>query len=152
MSLSFVDAGSIPFKVVLVGESGVGKSSIVQRFVHDKFTGANQATIGAAYESKIHEGVEFKLWDTSGMERFRSLTANYYHGANAVIAVYDITDRRSFDALSDSWIAEITKYTEGKDVLLVILGNKTDMEDVTRQVSTESGEAFAGRVGAFSFF
>ncbi|KAK1926692.1 putative ras-related protein rab-18 [Papiliotrema laurentii] len=138
------------FKLLLIGNSSVGKSSLLLRFTDDDFLSEEEttATIGVDFRSKSVEvgGKRYKLsiWDTAGQERFRTLTSSYYRGAQAVILVYDVSSRSTFDELL-KWFKEIDTYC-GEGVVKVVVGNKMDKE-FSRQVSTEEGRAFAERMG-----
>eukprot|EP01083_Nonionella_stella_P172877 594594_1 len=100
-------------KVVMVGDSGVGKSSLLKRFANRDFTGDYISTIGVDFEIKTLEidgkTVKLQIWDTAGQERFRTITSSYYRGAHGIIIVYDITDKESFDNVRQ-WLFEIDRY------------------------------------------
>ena len=101
-------------KVKTVGDSNVGKSSIVVRFVDDTFSGQMAPTIGVEYKSKIFEvygkRVKATIWDTAGAERYRTITSNYYRGSHAIIFVYDVTERKSFENVETFWLKEVKVY------------------------------------------
>ncbi|KAI8926451.1 ras family-domain-containing protein [Entophlyctis helioformis] len=142
------------FKLLLIGDSGTGKSSILLQFTSAQWLSPDQesgATIGVDFKVKMLE-VDSKLykltiWDTAGQERFRTLTSSYYRGAQGVILVYDVSNRSSFDNLQ-TWINELETYSSSKDVVKMIVGNKSD-KDVSggREVPRKEGEAFAKRMG-----
>ncbi|KAJ3126517.1 hypothetical protein HK098_007417 [Nowakowskiella sp. JEL0407] len=147
-------ANSIPvatLKLLLIGDSGTGKSSILLRFIDDTWLHPDDvsATIGVDFKVKIMDvdNSKYKLtiWDTAGQERFRTLTSSYYRGAQGVILVYDVSNRESFDHLQQ-WITELETYASSKDVVMIIVGNKTDKE-TQRTVSRKEGEAYAKRMG-----
>ncbi len=123
---------SLPqIKVVLLGESGVGKTCIVQRFAHDKFNEESTATLGAMFISKVLDlpelgvTIKYQIWDTAGQEKYRSLAAMYYQDAAAAILVYDITKKESFDGIT-YWMSELkTKAPEG--IKVAIAANKSDL-------------------------
>eukprot|EP01138_Halocafeteria_seosinensis_P001305 gb/GECG01001340.1/.p1 GENE.gb/GECG01001340.1/~~gb/GECG01001340.1/.p1 ORF type:complete len:203 (+),score=35.40 gb/GECG01001340.1/:1-609(+) len=139
-------------KVVLVGDTGVGKTSIVTNFVTGQFDKFAEPTIGAAYHSKIMKTpqgeVKFQIWDTAGQEKYHSLIPMYYRGAYAAIIVYDVCRKSSFDMLGH-WHEELTK-TASSDVKIVIAGNKADNNE-NRQVDREVGERFAQDIEADFF-
>eukprot|EP00483_Globobulimina_turgida_P007043 UN07057 len=110
------------FKLVLIGDSGVGKSNIMLRFTNDLYDEFFTATVGIDYASKMLQIV----WDTAGQERFRSLTASYYKGAHAVLIVYDITNRESFENVSQ-WLDELRSFAQAS-VLIFVVGTKIDLE------------------------
>jgi len=137
------------FKILLVGESGVGKSSLLLRYTEDTFEDL-PPTIGVDFQTKkVTVGgfrVKLTLWDTAGQERFRTLTSAYYRGAHGVLFVYDVTRRESFDSLKDEWVVELTRYSTYEDVVKVVVGNKIDLEP--RRVSREEGQLLARDIGA----
>ena len=106
------------FKVVLVGESGVGKTCIITRFIKNEFIYDEIPTIFASYSEKIlelknyDEQIRFHLWDTAGQEKYRSIANIFYKDSNAAILVYDITNRKSFEEIKDYWYDEVKKYTK----------------------------------------
>ncbi|KAJ9595833.1 hypothetical protein L9F63_012988, partial [Diploptera punctata] len=133
------------FKVVLVGNAGVGKTCLVRRFTQGLFPPGQGATIGVDFMIKTveidNEKIKLQIWDTAGQERFRSITQSYYRSAHALILVYDISCQPTFDCLPD-WLREIEEYASSK-VLRVLVGNKIDRED--REIPTHVGEDFALR-------
>jgi len=138
------------FKLVLLGDTSVGKSSLVIRFVKGQFNDYQESTIGAAFLSQIvrldDATVKFEIWDTAGQERYHSLAPMYYRGAGAAIIVFDITSRSSFNR-AESWVKELQ--TQGnKDAVIALAGNKVDRAD-DRQVSQEDAERFASANGIF---
>jgi small GTP-binding protein len=139
----------VQVKVVLLGDSGVGKSSIVLRFVADNFKSDAEATIGASYMGKIlqfnEKMIKFNIWDTAGQERYHSLAKMYYRDANAAIMVYDITKKGSFDGLK-RWHKELTEFGP-KDIAVIIAGNKEDLVE-SEAVSPEEAQTFARSIGA----
>ena len=118
-------------KVVILGESSVGKTCIVQRFANDKFKEESGTTLGATFLSKVFDipsteaSVKFQIWDTAGQEKYRSLAAMYYQDAAAAILVYDITNKTSFEGIT-YWISELkSKAPEG--IKIAIAANKSDL-------------------------
>ncbi|EDW36962.1 GL25775 [Drosophila persimilis] len=131
------------FKIVLVGNAGVGKTCLVRRFTQGLFPPGQGATIGVDFMIKTveveGEKIKLQIWDTAGQERFRSITQSYYRSAHALILVYDISCQPTFDCLPD-WLREIQEYANSK-VLKILVGNKTDRDD--REIPTQIGEEFA---------
>ena len=129
------------YKLVFLGDQGVGKTSIVTRFLYDSFDKNYQATIGIDFLSKTmyleDRTVRLQLWDTAGQERFRSLIPSYIRDSSVAVIVYDITNRASFLNTS-KWIEDV-RNERGNDVIIVLVGNKTDLSE-KRQVSVEEGE------------
>ncbi|KAL0308713.1 UNVERIFIED_CONTAM: Ras-related protein RAb [Sesamum radiatum] len=132
------------YKLVFLGDQSVGKTSIITRFMYDKFDNTYQATIGIDFLSKTmyleDRTVRLQLWDTAGQERFRSLIPSYIRDSSVAVIVYDVASRQSFLNTS-KWIEEV-RTERGSDVIIVLVGNKTDLVD-KRQVSIEEGEAKA---------
>ena len=139
-----MDDFELLIKVVIVGESAVGKTNLLLRYVEDRFDDNFKATIGFDIESKIMDiddkAIKVQFYDTAGQERFRALTPSNFRNADIVILVYDISTRLSFDKL-DEWIAIIKAHAQ-KDVVLLIIGNKSDLK-TERQISFDEGERFA---------
>lgn len=136
-------------KVCLLGESGVGKSSIVCRFVYDSFKPSMDTTIGASFMTKTLEVegrvFKFQIWDTAGQEKYRALAPMYYRGAAAAIVVFDITREQSFQTLR-MWINELKKHGP-PNMVLAIAGNKNDLEDL-REVPSRMAQEHADSHGA----
>ena len=139
-------AGGMPrIKMVLLGDSGVGKSCLVLRFVRGQFDPASKVTVGAAFMSHPvslpdNTTVKFEIWDTAGQERYASLAPLYYRGASAAAVVYDITSKESFDK-AKYWVKELQK-NASNNIVIILVGNKVDME-ASREVTDEEGRAFA---------
>ncbi|XP_038070351.1 ras-related protein Rab-22A-like [Patiria miniata] len=141
-------------KVCLVGNSGVGKSSIFHRLVRDTFTEKVTLTIAAAYFEKElsvnGETVRMCIWDTAGAERFRSLTPLFYRGTDGIVLVYDITDERSFHNLRTEWIPSI-RASADTNMALVVVGNKLDLEETGRVVPAVEARGYADLLNAIFF-
>ncbi|KAI9268079.1 ras family-domain-containing protein [Phascolomyces articulosus] len=137
-------------KLLLIGNSGVGKSSLLLRFTDDTFLPPDEvsATIGVDFKVSMMNlhGQTYKLtiWDTAGQERFRTLTSSYYRGAQGVILVYDVCNRETFDALK-TWWNEVNTYCSSQDVVKMIVGNKVD-KDASRVVSYKEGADLARKL------
>ncbi|KAK2980253.1 hypothetical protein RJ640_008921 [Escallonia rubra] len=136
------------YKLVFLGDQSVGKTSIITRFMYDKFDTTYQATIGIDFLSKTmyleDRTVRLQLWDTAGQERFRSLIPSYIRDSSVAVIVYDVANRQSFLNTS-KWIEEV-RTERGSDVIIVLVGNKTDLVD-KRQVSIEEGDGKAREFG-----
>ncbi|XP_037366064.1 ras-related protein Rab-18 isoform X2 [Talpa occidentalis] len=128
-------------KILIIGESGVGKSSLLLRFTDDTFDPELAATIGVDFKVKTIsvDGNKAKLaiWDTAGQERFRTLTPSYYRGAQGVILVYDVTRRDTFVKL-DNWLSELETYCTRNDIVNMLVGNKIDKRQVQKPVMVYS--------------
>ncbi|XP_021522918.2 ras-related protein Rab-26 [Aotus nancymaae] len=143
------DFYDVAFKVMLVGDSGVGKTCLLVRFKDGAFlAGTFISTVGIDFRNKVLDvdGVKVKLqmWDTAGQERFRSVTHAYYRDAHALLLLYDVTNKASFDNIQ-AWLTEIHEYAQ-HDVALMLLGNKVDSAH-ERVVKREDGEKLAKEYG-----
>ncbi|XP_033739717.1 ras-related protein Rab-21-like [Pecten maximus] len=140
------------FKVVLLGEGCVGKTSLVLRYIENKFNDKHLTTLQASFlNKKLNIGgkrVNLSIWDTAGQERFHALGPIYYRDSNGAILVYDITDEDSFQKVKN-WVKELRRML-GNDINLCIAGNKIDLEK-ERHVSVAEAEAYATSVGAQHF-
>ena len=127
-------------KIIVVGDSGVGKTNLINRFASDKFDTNSKATIGVEFVYKTlkinKEVIKIEVWDTAGQERYRAITSSYYKGAKGAIIVYDITNEDSFNNV-ESWMNEVTKKGQ-RDIQFLLLGNKKDLFN-DREVSEEKG-------------
>jgi len=136
------------FILVLIGDSGVGKSCLLLRFADDKWTDSYISTIGVDFKIRTIEldgkTIKLQIWDTAGQERFRTISSTYYRGAHGIIVVYDVTNRASFDNVV-RWLTEIDKYAR-ENVNKLLVGNKADIAegpDNNRQVQAAEGKSFA---------
>ena len=129
------------FKLVLIGDSGVGKTNILSRYISNEFSLSSQPTVGVEFGSKIIKKngkvIKLQIWDTAGQERYKSITSAYYKGSKGAFVVYDITRKTTYDNI-DKWIGEL-KTNGSEDVLIMLVGNKSDLED-KREVITEEVE------------
>ena len=138
-------------KVVLLGEAGVGKTSIISRYVSNTFSDVLMSTTGASFATKKLEidsehKIKFQIWDTAGQERFRSLAKIFYQNAAVAVLVYDITRRDSFEKLKEFWIKEL-KDNAPSDIILAIAANKSDNYEF-EVVSLKEGNELADQVHA----
>jgi len=136
------------FKLLLIGDSGVGKTCVLFRFSEDAFNATFISTIGIDFKIRTIDldgkKIKLQIWDTAGQERFRTITTAYYRGAMGIMLVYDITNEKSFDNIKN-WIRNIEEHA-AQDVEKMILGNKCDMND-RREVTRERGEELAIEYG-----
>ena len=136
------------FKVLLVGNSDVGKSSLILRYVDQIWNDVFVPTIGVDFKVKSLEienkSIKLQIWDTAGQERFRNVISSYFKGAHGILLIFDITSRDSFKEL-ENWLAEVEK-NASTQILKILIGNKCDLEE-EREISKDEGEAFAMRNG-----
>ncbi|XP_060201425.1 ras-related protein RABC2a-like isoform X2 [Lycium barbarum] len=140
----------LSFKILLIGDSGVGKSSLLVSFISNLVDDL-APTIGVDFKIKTltvsGKRLKLTIWDTAGQERFRTLTSSYYRGAQGIILVYDVTRRETFTNLSDVWAKEVELYSNNQDCVKMLVGNKVDRES-ERAVSREEGIALAKELGS----
>lgn len=133
------------FKLVLLGDTAVGKSCLVVRFVRDEFFEFQEPTIGAAFLTQSVQldssVVKFEIWDTAGQERYRSLAPMYYRGASAAIVVFDLSNKDSYNG-AKSWVKELMRRGD-PNVVIALAGNKADLPPSQRKVETEEAAAYA---------
>ncbi|CAI0374361.1 unnamed protein product [Linum tenue] len=138
------------FKVVLIGDSAVGKSNLLARFARDEFYPNSKSTIGVEFQTqKIDingKEVKAQIWDTAGQERFRAVTSAYYRGAVGALVVYDISRRQTFESIG-RWLNELHTHSD-MNVVTILVGNKSDLKDA-REVPTAEGKALAEAQGLF---
>ncbi|KAJ7302365.1 ras-domain-containing protein [Mycena albidolilacea] len=138
-------------KLLLIGNSSVGKSSLLLRFSDEQWLPEDESSATIGVDFRVHKmdvkgkKVKLSIWDTAGQERFRTITSSYYRGAQGIILVYDVSNRESFDALP-RWYSELETYVNDK-VVKILVGNKVDKE-FSRQVPTSEAEAFATRMNS----
>ena len=132
------------FKILLIGDAGVGKSSILLRFTDDAFEEHLASTIGVDFKVKTvtigGSTVKLTIWDTAGQERFRTLTSSYYRGCHGVILTYDVNDRQTFTNLKQ-WLEEVDMYSTSQSSAKMLVGNKIDVGG--REVTVEEATDFA---------
>ena len=135
------DTYDVIYKIVLVGDSGVGKTNIMLRYLNKEFNINTKATVGVEFGSKNiiidKKVIKGQIWDTAGQERYRAITSSYYKGAHGAFVVYDITLKESFEAV-DKWINDLRSNTDER-LEIILIGNKSDLEE-KRQVTKEEGE------------
>ena len=140
-----------PYKVVLIGESGVGKTCIIAQYIHNKFDPNVISSLTCQFIRKnieLSEGksVLMDIWDTAGQEKHRALARIYYKKAKAAVLVYDITSKKSFEEIKNYWSGQVKEVCE-KDTILALVANKYDLYE-EKQVSNEEGEEFAKSINA----
>ncbi|KAG1152305.1 hypothetical protein G6F37_001429 [Rhizopus arrhizus] len=141
------------FKLVLLGESAVGKSSLVMRFVKDHFDEYRESTIGAAFLAQTislddNTTVKFEIWDTAGQERYKSLAPMYYRNANCAVIVYDITQASSLDK-AKAWVNELQRQAD-PNIVIALAGNKSDL-GARRAIETKVAQEYANEAGLLFF-
>ena len=135
------DEFDIIFKIVLIGDSGVGKTNLLGRYLKKEYKEETKATVGVEFGEKKYElnGLKIKaqIWDTAGQERYKAITSMYYKGAKGALIVFDLSSKNTFQNV-EKWYNEIKK-TADPNINLILIGNKSDLKD-KRQISTEEGE------------
>ncbi|CAL9080913.1 unnamed protein product [Musa acuminata var. zebrina] len=138
------------FKVVLIGDSGVGKSNLLSRFTRNEFSLESKSTIGVEFATRTirvdEKVVKAQIWDTAGQERYRAITSAYYRGAVGALVVYDITRHVTFESI-ERWLKELRDHTDSSTIIMLV-GNKADLRHL-RAVSTEDAKDFAERENSF---
>ena len=134
-------------KIILIGDSAVGKTNIMSKYLKNEFHEDSKATVGVEFGSKQFkiEGhtIKAQIWDTAGQERYKAITSAYYKGAKGAFVVYDITRKGSFESI-EKWVNDLTS-TADKKLTIVVIGNKCDLED-QRQITKEQGEEKANKL------
>ncbi|EQC36199.1 rab family, other [Saprolegnia diclina VS20] len=140
-------------KLLLIGDSGVGKSCLLMRYSDDSFTSSFITTIGIDFKVKTIDvdgkRVKLQIWDTAGQERFRTITTAYYRGAMGILLVYDVTDDHSFQNVRN-WMRQIQQHAS-PNVNKILIGNKCDVDPSERVVTTQQGEELAAEYGVQFF-
>ena len=146
------DKDPLEVKVVLLGESGVGKTCIISRFVNNVFENNTMTTISATYAAKVipytdaGEFIKFEIWDTAGQEKYRSLTRVFYKDARVAVLVYDITRRETFEEIKNYWYQQI-KDNAPENTIIGLAANKSDLY-YNENVTEEEGRNYANEIGA----
>ncbi|CAL9076580.1 ras-related protein RABA1f [Musa acuminata AAA Group] len=138
------------FKVVLIGDSGVGKSNLLSRFTRDEFSLESKSTIGVEFATRSirveDKVIKAQIWDTAGQERYRAITSAYYRGAVGALVVYDITRHVTFENI-ERWLKELRDHTDS-NIVIMLVGNKADLRHL-RAVNTEDAKDFSEKENAF---
>nr|XP_009392437.1 PREDICTED: ras-related protein RABA1f-like isoform X2 [Musa acuminata subsp. malaccensis] len=138
------------FKVVLIGDSGVGKSNLLSRFTRNEFSLESKSTIGVEFATRSirveDKVVKAQIWDTAGQERYRAITSAYYRGAVGALLVYDVTRHTTFENV-ERWMKELRDHTDSS-IVIMLVGNKADLRHL-RAVTVEDSKAFAERENSF---
>ena len=135
-------------KVIIIGDSGVGKTNIMSKFLKNKFMEESKATVGVEFGSKLFDlnghKIKAQIWDTAGQEKYKSITGAYFKGSKGALIVYDITQKNTFESL-EKWVNDLKSAGDPK-ITIILIGNKSDLEE-NRQVSKEQGEEKAKSFG-----
>ena len=132
------------FKIIIIGDAGVGKTNILTRYTKNEFDAIAKPTVGVEFSAKKikvdNKNVKLQIWDTAGQEKFKAISKNYYKGAAGVMLVYDITKKKTFENVT-KWIEEVRNHS-AQEASIIIVANKKDLDSM-REVSTEEGQALA---------
>ena len=135
-------------KVIIIGDSGVGKTNIMSKFLKNKFMEESKATVGVEFGSKLFDlnghKIRAQIWDTAGQEKYKSITGAYFKGSKGALVVYDITQKSTYESL-EKWVNDLKSAGDPK-ITIILIGNKSDLEE-NRQVSKEQGEEKAKSFG-----
>ena len=146
-----MDSVEYLFKVILIGDSSVGKTNLLNRFVKNEFNSQSKPTVGVDFFSKTvtidKKSVKAQIWDTAGQERFKAFSSAYYNGSHGAIIAYDVTNKESFENVKN-WITELKTHLELSNLVVMLIGNKTDLEN-QRQVTEEQGRSLAEQLDFF---
>lgn len=146
--MSYPEVDELKVKVIMIGDSGVGKSCLLKSFLNEPWDGTHTTTIGVDFEIKkvVVDGrpINLQIWDTAGQERFRTITTSYYKASDAILLIFDTTVLSSFKNL-DSWMLDVRAFAH-PDVCMLLLGNKVDLES-SRQVDFNVAKAWAEKNG-----
>ncbi|KAI5162594.1 Ras-related protein Rab-11A [Nematocida ausubeli] len=138
------------YKIVLIGDSGVGKTNLLERLAHNRFNTNTKSTIGVEFDTKCFvvngKKIKAQIWDTAGQERYRAITSAYYRGAVGAIVVYDISRKETFDNAKTEWIKQLKDNSES-GLVISLVGNKTDLNE-KRQVSLQEARE-AAQIGGY---
>mmetsp|Transcript_9567 Transcript_9567/g.16782 ORF Transcript_9567/g.16782 Transcript_9567/m.16782 type:complete len:217 (-) Transcript_9567:55-705(-) len=141
-------------KLLMIGDSGVGKTCLLLRYANDSFSPTFITTIGIDFKIKTitldEKVIKLQIWDTAGQERFRTITTSYFRGAQGILLVYDVTDRGSFENIQN-WVGQIKNHAEN-NISKVLIGNKSDVDPSERAVTYEEGENLAKQYGIDHFY
>lgn len=136
------------YRVILIGDSGVGKSNLISRYTKNEFDVSSQATIGVDFSNRNvkidSKTIKAQIWDTAGQDRFKSISQAFYRGSLAALLVFDLTSQKSFDSL-DRWMQEIEKYAD-KNIIIMLVGNKSDLTRqrcITHQAATDYANKYS---------
>ena len=138
-------------KIIVIGDSSVGKTNLLTRFVKNQFSADSKPTIGVDFSTKTvaidRKNIKVQIWDTAGQERFKAFSSAYYNGSHGAFIVYDITNRDSFENVK-TWVTEIKTHLDIKNLVVMLVGNKSDL-DTSRAITEEEGRTLAEQYDFF---
>ena len=147
--------GEYVYKIIVIGDPAVGKTSLINRFIQDQFESEYKETIGTNILKKVvklkEDIVNFTMWDIAGQERWTDMRQVYYKGAAGAIIVYDVTRKISFQHVENYWYPDLKSFVETKDMPIILIANKTDLENKLKRVDKNQGEDLAAKVRALKF-
>ena len=147
--------GEYVYKIIVIGDPAVGKTSLINRFIQDQFESEYKETIGTNILKKViklkNDIVNFTMWDIAGQERWTDMRQVYYKGAAGAIIVYDVTRKITYQHVNNYWYPDLKSFVEVKKMPIILIANKTDLENKLKRVDTIQGEELGGKVGALKF-
>ena len=147
--------GEYVYKLIIIGDPAVGKTSLINRFVQDQFESEYKETIGTNIVKKVvkleNDIVNFTIWDIAGQERWTDMRQVYYKGAAAAMIVYDVTRKITFQHIENYWVPDLRNFIEVKKIPLILIANKNDLSKNLVRVDSIQGEQLASQIGALKF-
>ena len=147
--------GEYVYKIIVIGDPAVGKTSLINRFIQDQFESEYKETIGTNILKKVikikDDIVNFTIWDIAGQERWTDMRQVYYKGAAGALIVYDVSRKITYQHVDNYWYPDLKSFVDVKQMPILLIANKTDLENKLKRVDTIQGEDLGGKIGALKF-
>jgi len=147
--------GEYVYKIIIIGDPAVGKTSLINRFIQDQFESEYKETIGTNILKKViklkDDIVNFTMWDIAGQERWTDMRQVYYKGAAGAIIVYDVTRKITYQHVNNYWYPDLKSFVETKGMPIILIANKNDLENKLKRVDSIQGEELGGKIGSLRF-